>query len=192
MTATLLEDAHPGSGSGGWWHRCVGGTGSTGLAGRVEHASRGALARRVATLVWQIEHRFTVWSRGGGPQQQAIWTSLYCQTDSPTRVWRSTARASFDNRAPREDTLRAIEFVPQGTRFEGFVEVPENELSDWDRLLKEVDALGAGTSHRGRARAIELGSVSRRRFDRSGQATNRLVLVLCNLDPVCVTATATP
>ena len=190
ITAELLEDAHPGSGSGGGGIDALVARDREGRpviwASHIEGVLRDA-ARRLRGQ--EIAGDF--FGRAGGQQQHAAFTSLYSGTAPMSRVWRSTARAAFDNRAPQDDTLRVVEHVPKGTRFEGYVELPANDLPLLRRLLNEVDALGSGrASGAGR---VKLSSTATTITPRAvGSTTGRLMLLLCNLDPLCITATATP
>ena len=85
-----------------------------------------------------------LFGKAGGQRQRFILTSLYVAQDPGCRIWRSAARDSFENRAPKDDTLRAVEFVPKGTRFEGSVELSACDVPLLDRLIAEVDAIGRG------------------------------------------------
>jgi hypothetical protein len=129
--------------------------------------------------------------RAGGKRQRFVLTSLYTTQETNCRVWRSAARASFDNRAPKEDTLRAIEFVSKGTRFEGLVELPMHDLPLFQRLITEVDAIGYGRAT-GAGRVNLTLAATQMRPRPVGDVTSRLLLLLRNVDPVSITATATP
>jgi hypothetical protein len=190
IDAELLEDAHLGSGSGG--------EGVDALVARDRYGRpviwashlEGAL-REAALRLGGQDVADSFFGRRGGLRQRAVFTSLYAVSDPDTRVWRSAARNSFDNRAPKPDTLRAVEHVAKGARFEGYVEVPMSESLLLRRLLSEVDCLGRGrASGRGRVRlsTSEIPTASRV----VGSATGRLLLLLRNLDPLCITATSTP
>ncbi len=190
ITAELLDDAHPGSGSGGG--------GIDALVARdrndrpVIWASHleGAL-REVARRLRGPDIADDFFGRAGGQQQRAVFTSLYAASAPMSRIWRSAARESFDNRAPKDDTLRVLEHVPKGTKFEGYVELPTKDLPLLRRLLDEVDGLGSGrASGAGRAKlSLAEATLAPRAI---GSATGRLMLLLRNLDPLCITATATP
>jgi len=190
LTAELLEDAHLGSGSGGG-----------GIDALVARDRRGhpviwashleGVLRDAARRLRGVAAAGDLFGRAGGQQQRVVFTSLYTDSNPGSRIWRSSARAAFDNRTPQDDTLRVIEHVPKGTRFEGQVELPSTDLPLLRRLLHEVDALGAGrATGAGRVKLTlhELTSSARK----IGSATERAVLVLRNLDPLCITATATP
>lgn len=132
-----------------------------------------------------------IFGRAGGEAQRATFTSLYAKQDTESHVWRSTATTSFDNRAPKDDTLRVIEHVPKGVVFGGEVELPAGDVDTLKRLVQEVDALGGGRSTgAGRVR-LSLDEI-RATPRKTGTPTRRLVLLLKNRDPLCVTATATP
>jgi hypothetical protein len=130
--------------------------------------------------------------RAGGDRRRFFFTSLYMETDpKPSRVWRSAARAAFDNRAPQDDTLRAIEFVPKGTMFRGWVELRECDLAHLKRLLAEVDAIGHGrAAGAGRLRLALVHEHPRAR--KVEKSKTRLRLLLRNVDPLSLGATATP
>ncbi len=190
ITAELLDDAHPGSGSGGGGIDALVARDRNGRpviwASHLEGALRDA-ARRLRGP--HVAGDF--FGRAGGQQQRAVFTSLYAASNPTSRIWRSTARQAFDNRAPKDDTLRVVEYVPKGTRFEGYVEIPTHDLPLLRRLLDEIDGLGSGrAAGAGRAKLslAELTLAPRP----VGSATERLILLLRNLDPLCITATATP
>ena len=190
LTAELLSDAHLGSGSGGG--------GINALVARDRHdrpviwASHvEGVLRDAARRLRGVEEASRFFGRAGGQAQRATFTSLYAKEETESRVWRSTARASFDNRAPKDDTLRVIEHVPKGTMFVGEVELPAGDVDTLKRLVQEVDALGGGRSTgAGRVR-LSLDDVCPTPR-KTGAPTGRLVLLLKNRDPLCVTATATP
>jgi hypothetical protein len=84
-----------------------------------------------------------------------------------------------------------VEYVPKGTRFEGLIELPASDLPLLRRLLLDVDALGGGrATGSGRVRLSLAETMASPRPVRN--PTGRLVLLLRNLDPLCITATATP
>jgi hypothetical protein len=84
-----------------------------------------------------------------------------------------------------------VEYVPKGTRFEGLIELPASDLPLLRRLLLEVDALGGGrATGSGRVMLSLAETMASPRSVRN--PTGRLVLLLRNLDPLCITATATP
>lgn len=190
LVAELLSDAHPGSGSGGG--------GIDALVARDRHGRPVIWASHVEGVLRDAARRLhgadkagDFFGRAGGQQQQAVFTSLFAPTDPGARIWRSTAREAFDNRAPKDDTLRVVEHVPKGTRFEGQVELPAADVPLLRRLLAEVDALGRGrATGAGQVRLSATEAVPTARS--VGRPTGRLVLLLRNLDPLCITATATP
>ncbi len=197
LTAELLADAHPGSGSGG--------QGIDALVARDRRDSPVIWASHVEGVLRDAARRLLgdqvaedFFGRRAGHRQRAIFTSLYCNSDPGHRIWRSAARASCDNngaftgnRAPLDDTLRAVEYVPKGAKFQGQVELPAKELTLLQRVVQETDALGSGrASGAGRVKLLLTQcAVSTRPV---GNAKSRLVLLLRNLDPLCITATATP
>lgn len=192
LTAELLSDAHFGSGSGGGEVDALIARDRQGRpviwASHIEGVLRDA-ARRLRSE----DAAGDFFGRRGGQAQRAIFTSLYLDAEkSPeSRIWRSSARESFINRAPKEETLRAVEHVPKGTCFRGHVELPTNQGSFLERLIQEVDRLGSGrASGAGRVRLSLTRSKPPPRT--AGHATGRLLLLLQNRDPLCISATATP
>ncbi len=190
ITAELLADAHFGSGSGG--------SGIDALVARDRHNRPVIWASHIEGVLRDAARRLQgdqtaddFFGRAGGQRQRAIFTSLYTADTPESHIWRSAARQSFDNRAPKDDTLRAMEFVPKGTRFEGQVELPESDLPLLERLVKEVDALGSGrASGAGRLKlSLKKLPLSERKV---AAPTEHLRLLLRNIDPLCITATATP
>jgi len=190
LTAELLSDAHPGSGSGG--------SGIDALVARDRHDRPVIWASHIEGVLRDAARRLRgdraagdFFGRAGGDRQRAVFTSLYSATDPGTHIWRSTAREACDNRAPKNDTLRVIEYVPRGTKLVGHVEVLDDDLPTLRRLLQEVDALGGG-------RSAGAGRVSLTLAEEQpvvltiGDATERLLLLLKNVEPLCITATATP
>ncbi len=190
LTAEFLSDAHLGSGSGSG--------GIDALVARDRHDRPVIWASHVEGVLRDAARRLrgdeeagNFFGRAGGAQQRAVFTSLYAKNNPESHIWRSTAREAFDNRAPKDDTLRAIEYVPKGTRLAGEVELPKSQLHTLKRLVQEVDALGGGRSTGAGRVKLTLSEVSR--TSRTvGAPTGRLVLLLKNRDPLCITATATP
>jgi hypothetical protein len=190
ITAELLDDAHPGSGAGGG--------GVDALVARDRHGQPVIWASHLEGVLRDAARRLRgygvaadFFGRAGGQRQRALFTSLYAAAAPTSRVWRSSARRAFDNRAPNDDTLRVVEHVPKGTTFEGCVELPGSDVDLLRRLLQEIDALGSGrASGVGR---VKLSSVEEKPAPRAiGSATERLILLLYSRDPLCITATATP
>ena len=173
LTADLIEDTHPGSGSGG--------VGIDALVARdcegrpVIWASHleGTL-RNAARRLHGQEAAEAFFGRPGGQRQRFVLTSLYTTQNPICRVWRSAARASFDNRASKGDTLRAIEFVSKGTRFEGSVELRAGDIPFLRRLIAEVDAIGHGRAT-GAGRVKLTLSETQLAPQPVGQATSRLL-----------------
>jgi hypothetical protein len=197
LTAEFLSDAHLGSGSGG--------SGIDALVARDRHdrpviwsSHVEGVLRDAARRLWGDEEVGKFFGRAGDQQQRAVFTSLYADKSPDSHIWRSTAREAFDNRAPKDDTLRVIEYVPKGTKFVGEVELPASELDTLKRLVQEVDALGGGRSTGAGRVKLTLSEVSSTpnastpKGKKAGLPTGRLVLLLKNRDPLCITATATP
>jgi hypothetical protein len=190
FTAEILSDTHLGSGSGGG--------GIDALVARDRHDRPVIWASHVEGVLRDAARRLghnkdAFFGRANGEQQRAVFTSLYARDNPESHVWRSTAREAFDNRAPKDDTLRVIEHVPKGTTLVGEVELPESELPTLQRLVQEVDALGGGRSTGAGRVKLTLSDVNSTSTSlRVGTPTSRLVLLLKNRDPLCITATATP
>ncbi len=190
ITAELLADAHFGTGSGG------GGVDS--LLARDRHGRPVIWASHIEGVLRDAARRLKgdqtasdFFGRAGGERQRALFTSLYTSDDPESHIWRSSARQSYDNRAPKDDTLRVIEFVPKGTRFVGEVELPKCDLPLLQRLIQEVDALGSGRAS-GAGRLTLLLDETLPTEREMGTPTTHLKILLKNHDPVCITATATP
>lgn len=195
LTAEFLSDAHLGSGSGGGGIDALIARDRCGRpviwASHVEGVLRDA-ARRLRG----DKEAEAFFGRAGGDyarndRQRAVFTSLYEKGNPESHIWRSTAREAFDNRAPKDDTLRVIEYVPSGTKLVGEIELPASELPALERLVQEVDALGGGRSTGAGRVKLSLAEVSATTH-KLGTPTGRLVLLLKNRDPLCITATATP
>jgi hypothetical protein len=195
LTAELLSDMHIGSGEGG--------AGIDSLVARDRHGRPVIWASHVEGVLRDAARRLRgngaaedFFGRAGGDygrgdRQRAVFTSLFATTNIASRVWRSTAREAFDNRAPKDDTLRAVEYVPRRTKLVGEVELPVSELPFLQRLVQEVDALGGGRATGAGRVKLSLAEVAP--TPRAvGVPTGRLLLLLKNRDPLCITATATP
>lgn len=192
VRCTLLEDAHPGSGSGG--------AGIDALVARCaagkpviwrEHLE-GLLREEARIRKVRADVQRRLFGCSGGSGQVALFTSLYAKDDPDTRIWRSSARKSFDNRAPRDDTLRAIEAVPAGTTFMGRVELEERDVQELTKLLHGLESIGASrNSGFGRVEfTVKRRKVTPRPLPEGSGTVLRLLLR--NLDPMCITATAMP
>jgi hypothetical protein len=196
LTAEFLSDAHLGSGSGG------GGIDALIARDRDDRPVIWAshvegVLRDAARRLRGDEEARKFFGRAGGEQQCAVFTSLYAEGKPKSRIWCSTAREGFEkgkdfyNRAPKDDTLRVIEYVPKGTKLVGEVELPASDLPTLQRLVQEVDALGGGRSTGAGRVNLSLSEITTTMRE-TGAATGRLVLLLKNRDPLCITATATP
>lgn len=195
LTATLLSDANLGSGAG-----------AAGLNSVVARDRRGrpviwashleGLLREAARRRKLDKEAECLFGASGQKRSTCVISSLYCDSkeDRPPRIWRSTARAAFDNRAPKDDTLRAIEHVPEGTTFKGYVELPKDAVDTFQKLLLEVDAVGHGrASGSGRIQLKAEASQADTQTRASAlRGATRWRLLLRNLDPLCIGATATP
>jgi hypothetical protein len=190
LTAEFLSDAHLGSGSGGG--------GIDALIARDRHDRPVIWASHVEGVLRDAARRLRgddeagkFFGRGGGQQQRAVFTSLYAKVRPQSHIWCSTAREAFDNRASKDETLRVVEYVPKGTKLVGEVELPESDMSTLQRLVQEVDALGGGRSTGAGRVKLSLSEI-KPQIRKADAATGRLVLLLKNRDPLCITATATP
>jgi len=195
VTAELLSDAHLGSGSGGG--------GIDALVARDRYGRPVVWASHLEGVLRDAARRLRgdkaaedFFGRAGGDyqrsdRQRAVFTSLYAKDNPEIHVWRSTAREAYDNRAPKDDTLRVVEYVPRGTKLVGEVELLANERPLLQRLVQEVDAIGGGrATGAGRVKLLLTKITAPPRA--VGAATGRLLLLLKNRDPLCITATATP
>ncbi len=195
LAAELLSDAHLGSGSGGG--------GIDALVARDRRGHPVIWASHVEGVLRDAARRLRgdkaaegFFGRPGGDhqrrdRQRAVFTSLYTEDNLESHVWRGAAREAYDNRAPKDDTLRVVEYVPKGTKLVGQVELPASELPVLRRLVQEVDALGGGRSTGAGRVKLSLAEVTT--APRTvGAPAGRLLLLLKNRDPLCITATATP
>lgn len=195
LTAEFLSDAHLGSGSGGG--------GIDALVARDRHDRPVIWASHIEGVLRDAARRLrgdqeaeAFFGRGGGDhvrgdRHRAVFTSLYAKDKPESHIWRSTAREAFDNRAPKDNTLRVIEYLPKGTKLVGEVELPASQQGTLKRLVQEVDALGSGRSTGAGRVKLTLSDVPSTP-KKAGTPTDRLVLLLKNRDPLCITATATP
>lgn len=124
-------------------------------------------------------------------------TSLRLRDDaeSKTLIWGSTQRVEH-GRAPQPDTLRFIEHVAAGTRFEAVLRLGERGLQPLlERLLNRIDRIG-GARNRGGGLVKLSWSVQSPVVSAPPPASpgERLVLrmVLRNLEPLCLPATGHP
>lgn len=190
LAAELLSDAHLGSGSGGG--------GIDALIARDRHGRPVIWASHLEGVLRDAARRLRgdqaagdFFGRAGGERQRAVFTSLYAGESPQTHVWRSTAREAFDNRAPKDDTLRVVEHVPRGTKLVGEIELPAKDLPVLRRLLQEVEAFGGGRSSGAGRVALTIAEVSTAPR-KVGTPSGRLILLLKNRDPLCITSTAAP
>jgi hypothetical protein len=190
LTAELLSDAHLGSGSGGG--------GIDALVARDRYDRPVIWASHVEGVLRDAARRLRgddeageFFGRAGGERQRAVFTSLYAVNHPESHIWRGAARKAFHNRAPKNETLRAVEYVPKGTTLIGQVELPASQLATLQRLVQEIDALGGGRSTGAGRVKLTLSEVASA-LRAVGTPTGRLTLLLKNRDPLCITATATP
>jgi len=126
-------------------------------------------------------------------------TALRPQQNPSSVVWGATA-LELDERQPREDTLRFVEYLPAGTQLTGEIRLPGADDADIDlveRLLRRLDRLG-GERSRGSGR-IRL-SWRRRlqplpsppRLPATETVWVSLRLLFQAVEPITIAATATP
>ncbi len=193
LTAKLREDAHLGSGAG---DQSVDALIARDRKGQpVIWASQfEGILRDVAVRVYGHESNEVkrLFGTRGNQRQQAIFTSLHSTEAKESRIWRSTARASYDNRAPKDNTLRVVEFVPLGTTFHGKVEMPADLEPVLRRLLHEVEAVGHGRAAGAGRVDWDLKPLQQSTNGGAGNEKKRLLLLLRNVEPLCIAHTAVP
>lgn len=197
IRATLQSDTHLGSGTGGAGIDALVAKDRFGRpvvwASHLEGVLRDAARRpRNASAAGDDAMAAELFGRPRDGRGAVLCSSLYTDSDVLCRVWRSSARKAFDNRAPLDDTLRVTEYVPAGTIFEGLVEIRREHVDVFRRLLSDVDAIGGGrASNTGNVylQLIDLEPVQPRSVHGKGR---RLRLLLLGVDPICIAATATP
>jgi len=153
----------------------------------------GVLASHLRAVEANTAQALALFGRRANHSQEATFTSLRTCVDLISRTWHSTARVSFANRAPHEDTLRVIEYLPAGSKLLAEVELPEHCLPLLERLLQRCDCLGAGrTRGDGRVRWDIQPSASARSSAIAGAPTRRLRLELRAREAVCLPRTGVP
>jgi len=158
----LLEDLHAGSGLGSVWvDRTLrrDGNGTPFIpASHVKGVWRDAMVRLVSLGVDGFsEDRLANWF-GAAPKHENDKTApkqgkLHCPRLTPTKkeieslVWMQTARERYSRR-PKDDTLRATEYLPAGIRLkgEGFFEGSAAEFDKLRTLVDRVDRYGGNRS----------------------------------------------
>lgn len=193
VTAKLLEDAHLGSGAG---NQSIDALIARNRKGQpVIWASQfEGILRDVAVSMfgYASDNVKRLFGTRGNQRQQAIFTSLHSNDAKESRIWRSTARVSYANRAPKDNTLRVVEFVPMGTSFRGEVEMPLDLEPVLRRLLREVDAVGHGRATGAGRVEWTLTALEPPNKIGLGAAKKRLLVLLRNVEPLCIAHTAIP
>ena len=194
ITISLQEDAHLGSGASG--------AGLNALIARDREGKPVIWASHLEGLLREQamlsdpagKDAYLLFGKPGGARQLVTFTSLYCRhLPGDLRVWRSAARQSFDNRAPADNTLRAVQMVPKGTTFLGEAEFPEEHEETLRRYLFQLTSIGQGRATGAGKISVEVGDLSPPATPFAlEQGATRLRLVLLAPDPVCVAATAIP
>lgn len=193
ITAKLQEDTHLGSGSGGLGVNALIARDGRGFPVIWASHLKGLLRAAATALGDDDDTTNRLFGTAVEDRQLAVFTSLYCDHNPTSHFWRSTARASFDNRAPDPHTLRVVEMVPKETSFKGTVELPTSDAPTLLRLLQEVNAVGQGrASGAGRVELSLEPVFSLPARAGSGAPSSRILLLMRNLEPLCVAATATP
>lgn len=192
ISLTLDEDTHLGSGASGPGVNAL--IAIDRLGRPVIWASHlEGLLREQESLQGSTPLNRSLFGTRAGERQEAVFTSLYCDKKPDYRVWRTTARKSFDNRAPDENTLRAVQMIPRGTRFQGEVEVPTHQREELSKFLRQLTAIGKGRANGAGKVTITVGELfPDARPLQLGSATTRVRLLLRARDPVCVASTAVP
>lgn len=129
----------------------------------------------------------------GGARGALRLTSLRMTSDAQAArpvVWGATARVEH-SRMPLENTLRFVEHVPAGTKFQARISIDDAALVPLlERLICRVDCLGA---HRTRGTGFICGSLKRVETSAASspsEAPGRVLrLVLRNLEPICLPST---
>lgn len=115
--------------------------------------------------------------------------------ESRMLIWGSTQRVK-NGRAPKPDTLRFIEHVAAGTRFEAILRLADARLQPLlERLLKRIDRIGGARNRGSGLVRLDWQVQSPRALTPSllqeGHGAT-LRLVLRNLEPLCLPATGYP
>jgi hypothetical protein len=204
LQALLLEDFHSGTGMGdGDIDRVVVRDAdgqpylpATHIKGVWRDLAYGLLSLGVKPELFTFDNIQQLFGKPHGEAYGAALELLSLKADAAPKMlcWGSTAM-QIDNRAPQVDTLRLVEFVPAGTRFEGLLQLRNTQLY---KLLEVVigrcDALGA-LRNRGAGRVRwkleEVDAAADIKLTpRLLVGQKRLRLLLQALEPLCMADTA--
>lgn len=198
LSVEALEDLHAGSGTGGGDIDAL--LQRDRLGRPVIRASHlKGLLREAGEALVDLKQTTTelltaLLGKEGTDRGAVRLTSLSAQEPWVTRIWGSTQRVE-GGRAPKPDSLRFIEHVAAGTRFEATLRLADAELAPLlEQILNRIDRLG-GERNRGSG-LVKLAWQRQRATDTTQPpkpGTGRcLRLVLRNLEPLCLPATGHP
>lgn len=130
-----------------------------------------------------------------GTGRGALRLTSLCVPDGAegkTLIWGSTQRVE-NGRAPKEDTLRFIEHVAAGTRFEATLRLADTRLQPLlARLLKRVDRLGGARNRGGGLVKLDWDPITFTPGRLPMESGRSVRLVVRNLEPLCLPATGHP
>lgn len=193
LTCELQEDAHLGSGLG---------TGDIDALVALDRDGRPVirrthltgLLRKLSLRLLAKERTEELFGAAGGRNRTVHFTSLVAEGNPTMRVWRSSKRVSFDNRAPKEDFLRSVERVAAGTKFSGQVQLSRADEADVKKLLSLLREIGSRRSAGWGRISLTVQSRSLRPTTATVQfePKTRLRILFKSLDPACFPDTAIP
>lgn len=199
LQATVLEDLHTGTGARSTTVDAVQIRDRHGRPAIPRTHVRGVL-RQSAEALERLDPRLAgktaaLFGREGPNGGAFSCTGLYRDASAAdTLVWTAAARKA-DDRAPADDTLHTVEFIPAGTRLTMRIELADRDLEDFLRTsVRHTAALG-GKRNRGagRVRFEWLDEkVAPRRPPARDPTHRRLRLLLRALDPLSLPATGAP
>lgn len=137
------------------------------------------------------------WNRRGNLTVGSLKFVKEGQTKQPkTLMWSSTSR-KINNRAPKDDTLRTVEFIPAGTKFAAEIRLADPELMNlFEACVRRTDRLGSSRSRGAGLVKMILRpvAVEQNGFETPNPKLNKLKLrlLLCNLEPLCLPVTGFP
>jgi hypothetical protein len=130
---------------------------------------------------------------GGAITLTSAWATSHIDTLAHTGVARR-----IGSRAALDDSLRVIEFVPAGSQFTAWVEMPQNKLDDFKRaddfkrIVAATDCLGADRRRGDGLVHIALNPIAIGAQTHEVKAGQNLRLLLRALDPISMPNTADP
>lgn len=206
LTVTALEDLHTGTGTGQGdidaliirdrnGYPVIRASHFTGL---LRQAGEELIKR--STL--NKEELAALLGKEGNQKGALRMTSLYTERENCTLVWGSSMRTP-GKRQPETDTLRYIEHVAAGTRFEATLRLPCEYLPLLERLLRRIDRIGGSRNRGSGLVTLDWQSIDVNKElpwkkqaamtqATSGNGQPRLRLMLRNLEPLCLPATGHP